>query len=110
MFSHGGLSKSRCIKPEKFKIFTAISVHVVVFWVLTSCNDVVGCQRFEGPCCLHLQGEDKGTKVLRNDCILPHHYTEPQPPKKLISVYLMLHVWFTIVCAKLSCRKQLGVL
>jgi len=26
-------------------------------WVVTPCNDVVGYQRFGGPCCLHLQCE-----------------------------------------------------
>jgi hypothetical protein len=30
-------------------------VQVEDFWVVTPCNDVVGYQRFEGPCCLHLQ-------------------------------------------------------
>jgi hypothetical protein len=29
----------------------------MVFWVMTPCNDVVGRQRFGGPCCFHLQGE-----------------------------------------------------
>jgi len=28
-----------------------------VFWVVTPCNVVVGCQRFRGPCWLHLHGE-----------------------------------------------------
>jgi hypothetical protein len=27
------------------------------FWVVTPCIDVVGYQRFGGPCCLHLHGE-----------------------------------------------------
>jgi hypothetical protein len=30
---------------------------VVVFWVATPCSDVVGYRRFEGHCCVHLQGE-----------------------------------------------------
>jgi len=25
--------------------------------IVMACGDVVGCQRFGGPCCLHLQGE-----------------------------------------------------
>jgi len=29
----------------------------IVFWVVTPCSDVVGYQRYGGPCCLHLQGE-----------------------------------------------------
>jgi hypothetical protein len=35
----------------------AMMIQVVVFWVMTPCSDVVGYQRFGGPCCLHLQGE-----------------------------------------------------
>jgi hypothetical protein len=31
---------------------------VEVCWVVTLCSVVVGYQRFGGPCCLHLQGED----------------------------------------------------
>jgi hypothetical protein len=34
--------------------------HVEVFWVVTPCCYVVGCQRFRGSCCLHLQGEVAG--------------------------------------------------
>jgi len=31
---------------------------VMVFWVMTSCSHVVRYhQHFEGPCCLHHQGE-----------------------------------------------------
>jgi len=29
-----------------------------VVWVVISYNDVVGHQRFEGTCCLHLQSEE----------------------------------------------------
>jgi hypothetical protein len=29
-----------------------------VFWVVTPYSVVVGCQRFGGPCCPQLQGED----------------------------------------------------
>jgi len=30
----------------------------MVFWIITSCNDVVGHHRFRGPHCLRLQGEE----------------------------------------------------
>jgi len=33
--------------------------NVEVFWVVTSRSVVLACQRFGGPCCLHLQGEVK---------------------------------------------------
>jgi hypothetical protein len=42
----------------RFKVFTAVKIQVEVFWVVTPCSVVVGRQRFETPCRLHLQGED----------------------------------------------------
>jgi len=33
----------------------AMKIQVVVMWVVTPCNDVVGYRRFGGPCCFHLQ-------------------------------------------------------
>jgi len=33
----------------------AIKIQFMVFWVVVPCNAVVGCHRFGGPCCLHLQ-------------------------------------------------------
>jgi len=38
-----------------FRICFETQIQVVIFWVVTPCNDVVGYQRFGGPCCLHLQ-------------------------------------------------------
>jgi hypothetical protein len=35
--------------------FTAMEIHVMVFWVMTPCSNMVGHQCFRGPCCLHLQ-------------------------------------------------------
>jgi hypothetical protein len=32
-------------------------VQVAIFWVLRTGIDMVGYQRFGGPCCLHLQGD-----------------------------------------------------
>jgi len=51
------------------------SVQVKIFWVVTPCGVVVGYQRFGGPLCLHLQGEDGGSVDLWNFGILPQHYT-----------------------------------
>jgi hypothetical protein len=36
---------------------------VEVIWVVTLYSVVVGFQRFGGPFCLHLQGEDRGSMV-----------------------------------------------
>jgi hypothetical protein len=43
----------------RLKLFVAMKIHVGVFWLWhrVPCSVVVGCQRFGGPCCLHLQGE-----------------------------------------------------
>jgi len=43
---------------ESFELLTVMKIQIEVFWVVTPCSDVVRCQRFGGPCCLHLQGED----------------------------------------------------
>jgi hypothetical protein len=36
-----------------------MKVQVLIFWVFTSYSDEVEYERFGGPCCLHLQGEDE---------------------------------------------------
>jgi len=43
------------LSDEKLEAFYGDEdLHVVVFWVVTSCSHVVGYQRFGGPYCLHL--------------------------------------------------------
>jgi hypothetical protein len=50
--------KESIIVPDvRFEVFTAVMIQVKVLWVMTLCSVVVGCKRFRGPCCLHLQGE-----------------------------------------------------
>jgi hypothetical protein len=39
---------------------------------------MVEYKHFGGPC-FHFQGDDRGSRVLRNVGILPHHYTASQP-------------------------------
>jgi hypothetical protein len=41
----------------RVEVLTAVKTQVKVFWAMTPCSDVVGCQRFRGPCCLHHHGE-----------------------------------------------------
>jgi hypothetical protein len=43
--------------------FTALIFQVKVFWVVTPYSVVVGCQRFGGLYCFHLQGEGSGSDV-----------------------------------------------
>jgi hypothetical protein len=35
----------------QLSVFTAVKIHLKVFWVVTPCSDVVGYRRFGGPCC-----------------------------------------------------------
>jgi hypothetical protein len=42
-------------------------VHVVVFWIMTTCSGVVGYQCLEGSCCLHLQGQVHGAGKVGRD-------------------------------------------
>jgi hypothetical protein len=70
--------EDKCIVIERFWVLTAMKIQVVVFLVLTQCTDVVGYQRFGGPCCHHVDPEDRRNVVLRNVDILPHHYTASQ--------------------------------
>jgi hypothetical protein len=48
-----------CQRRENFVLYTAMKFRVAVFWVVTTCSDVVGHKPFGGPCCLYLQGEVK---------------------------------------------------
>jgi hypothetical protein len=36
----------------------------VPLWAVTPCRDAVGCQRFGGQCCLHIQGETPFSETL----------------------------------------------
>jgi hypothetical protein len=44
----------------RFEVFTAVKIHVKVFWVVTPRSVAVGYQRFAGFCCLHLHPKDGG--------------------------------------------------
>jgi len=35
-------------------VFVVMKIHVMVFWVVTSCSVVVGYQSLGDPCCLHI--------------------------------------------------------
>jgi hypothetical protein len=40
----------------RFGAVTKVMLKVVVFWIRTSCGRVKSYRRFEGSCCLYLQG------------------------------------------------------
>jgi len=54
------------------EVFTTLKFQVEFWWLARPRSVVVGYQRFGGPFCVHLQGEDRCCKVLRNVGILPH--------------------------------------
>jgi len=43
--------KTRC------EIYTEMNIQFEDFWVVTTCSDAVGYQRFGGPGCIHLQDD-----------------------------------------------------
>jgi hypothetical protein len=45
----------------RLEIFMTTKINIMVLWVMTLCGDMVGCQPLGGPCCLHLQVEDRGS-------------------------------------------------
>jgi hypothetical protein len=49
---------------SSFEAFTAVKFQVKVFWVVTPCSVVIGCQRFRGPYSLNLHPEDGGSMDL----------------------------------------------
>jgi hypothetical protein len=40
----------------------AVRIQVMVFWVMTPCNNVDGYKCFRGLCCFHHQGEVNDTR------------------------------------------------
>jgi hypothetical protein len=45
---------------------------MAVFWVVAPCSLVEVYQRFRGPCCLHHQGDDRGSKDPEDSHLLTH--------------------------------------
>jgi hypothetical protein len=43
----------------RLEVFTAMTIRVVVFWVIARCCEVVGKQCFGELCCLHLHDSDQ---------------------------------------------------
>jgi hypothetical protein len=64
----------------RFKLFTAGSLRMAVFWVVVSCSLVEFYRYFRGPCCLNHQGDNGGSIALMMDSartsemskLLPH--------------------------------------
>jgi hypothetical protein len=49
---------------------TSVIIMIVFFWVVTSCNSVIGCRCFGGTYCLHLQGlSEELTSFLKVEAV-----------------------------------------
>jgi hypothetical protein len=44
-----------------FEVFTAVKIHLNIFWFVTPITVALRYQRFTGPSCLYLQGENGGS-------------------------------------------------
>jgi len=47
-----------CEKCIFTNTLTILNTEVEVFWTVTSCSDVAGCQRSGAPCCFHVAGSE----------------------------------------------------
>jgi len=69
---------------KRLEIFTVMNFHVVVFWVMKPCSDVLGYQPFGGSCCLHLHlhviSSDTTTRCLNPEEYLNFHRRENLKP------------------------------
>jgi len=61
------------VSDARFEVVKTAKTQVAVSCVVTPCSDVVGYQRFEGPCCLHYS-------------LLPHPYTASESRKLLLEL------------------------
>jgi hypothetical protein len=53
----GRMRRRKLLKVATFELFTVeLKIQNEFSWVVTSCSDVVGCQRFGGPCLLKIRG------------------------------------------------------
>jgi hypothetical protein len=68
----------------RFEVFMTKKIEFMVFWVVASCNVMVGYQHFGGLCCLHLWGSNPSSMVLQNIGIQPSHYMVQQHRKPQI--------------------------
>jgi hypothetical protein len=78
-----------------FEVLTAVSAKMAVFWVVALCSLVEVYQRFGGPCCLHLQGDD-GNDLWNIGKLLPD-YTVQQPRRQPSSFLNVFFVSFTAI-------------
>jgi hypothetical protein len=57
-----------------FEVLTAMSMKIVVFWVVAPCSLEEVYHRFRGPCCLHHQGDALMMEAARTSETLVNFY------------------------------------
>jgi hypothetical protein len=103
------------LNRARYDVFTAVKIEVEFFWLVTLCNVVLGYQRFGGPCCLHLQGEEVAwtSEMLVSYHITTRHYNPEELDLKANQICVPYHVSTFIlwtVLKKLSTRGLVKLL
>jgi hypothetical protein len=81
----------------RFKVFKAMRIQGVVFWIVKLCTDMVGYQHFGGPCCLHLQGA-QFSKTLVYHHIIKCHLVGTM----ILHVENWFKVWYTVAMVTIN--------
>jgi hypothetical protein len=79
-----------CTTVVIFKVLVAMSMKMNVFWDVAQCNPVETDRRFRGAYCLHHQGDNGGSKHLRNIGQFVPNYTVQLPRRQSSSVLSLI--------------------
>jgi hypothetical protein len=101
--------KHTCTVFESFMPASSVESHIknphimkmAVFWVFAPCSLVEVYRSFRGACCLHQQGDDGGSKDLRNVGKLLPDYTALQPWRQPSWIINLLGSFITVTT---TCR------
>jgi len=84
-------SQSNIHVHARFDLFMVVKIQVKVFWVVMLWSHAEGYQCFRGPCSLHIQSEDGGSKILQNNGILlAQHYMASQPGRPQLEALFII--------------------
>jgi hypothetical protein len=79
-------------KQVELHLSLTLYCEIVFFWVVTPCSVVVGCQRFGGPCCFHLQGEENGARKKGIDLVMEYKRGQSMAANRKLERMLILAV------------------